>query len=223
MSWQMGSHYVNLQIQHKQDRSQCKTRASKQRESSEWQLRGTNHLLQNHRAPWSCAHRLWQATSLFSSAGVYASLLPEILRLGSTWLLNVIIPRTWISYYKSFLGSLPGVRGKSPLTLSRGHLEGLEMTSSAKAQSPGGEAPGFRAAEGFGWRREKMKSICTVYVVEGNICMYYIYMMYLAMYINDICSYTKIDCVHILNSNIQWTEIYNEMSVSYVIKYIIVI
>lgn len=32
---------------------------------------------------------------------------------------------------------------------------------------------------------------------------YYIYMMYLAMYINDVCSYTKIDCVHILNSNIQ--------------------
>lgn len=48
-------------------------------------------------------------------------------------------------------------------------------------------------------------------------------MMYLAMYINDVCAYTKIDCVHILNSNIQWTEIYNEMSVSYVIKYIIVI
>ena len=46
------------------------------------------------------------------------------------------------------------------------------MTSSAKAQSRGGEAPGFRVAEGFGQRREKTKSICTVYVVEGNICMY---------------------------------------------------
>lgn len=39
------------------------------------------------------------------------------------------------------------------------------------------------------------------------------------MYINDVCSYIKIKRVHILNSNIQWTEIYNKMSVSYVIKY----
>lgn len=74
------------------------------------------------------------------------------------------------------------------------------MTSSAKARGRGGEAPGLK-------RRQrdlgKMKTICTFYVMEEiSICIY-IYMMYLAMYINDVCSYIKINRVHILNSNIQ--------------------
>lgn len=141
-------------------------------------------LLQTTRAPW-VVHSL-DKPHLCSPVLGCAFCSSEILRLGSRWLLNVIIPRTQILYYKAW-SSLPGVE-ESTLTLSHVVGKSWRWQSSAKAGTWRVKTPGLKAAEVWVW--EKVERICTFYVMEGNIHMHiHLYDIWLCILIRCILIY----------------------------------